>query len=94
MTSVRVPEFDQKNIQMYIDELKVWQFVTMVEKKKQGPLAWMSLPKNDPSNIKQSISDSIGIEDLSKDDGMDKLIAAMKKAFQEEGEIEASTKWK
>ena len=93
-TTVGMPEFDQENIQMYIDELKMWQFVTEVDKKKQGPLVWMSLLKNDPSNIKQSINDSIGIEDLSKDDGMDKLIAAMKKAFREEGEIEAFTKWK
>ena len=93
-TTVGMPEFDRENIQMYIDELKMWQFVTEVDKKKQGPLVWMSLPKNYPSNIMQSINDSIGIEDLSKDDGMDKLIAAMKKAFQEEGEIEAFTKWK
>ena len=93
-TTVGMPEFDRENIQMYIDELMMWQFVSEVEKKKQGPLVWMSLPKNDPSNIKQSISDSIGIADLSKDDGMDKLITAMKKAFQEEGEIEAFTKWK
>merc|ERR1711890_182954 len=50
--------------------------------------------KNDPSNIKQFINDSIGVTDLSKDDGIDKLIEALKKAFQEEGEIEAFSKWK
>ena len=33
------------------------------------------------------------MDDLNKDDGIDKLIAAMKKAFQQ-GEIEAFTKWK
>ena len=93
-TTVRVPEFDRENIQMYIDELTMWALVTEVDKKKQGPLVWMSLPKNDPSNIKQFINDSIGVADLSKDDGIDKLIQAMKKAFQEEGEIEAFTKWK
>ena len=54
----------------------------------------MSLPKNDLSNIKQFINDSIGVADLNKDEGKDKLIQAMKKAFQEEGEIEAFTKWK
>ena len=93
-TTVRVPEFDRENIQMYLDELTMWAMVTEVEKKKQGPLVWMSLPKNDPSNIKQFINDSIGVTDLSKDDGIDKLIEAMKKAFQEEGEIEAFSKWK
>ena len=79
---------------MYLDELSMWTIVTEVEKKKQGPLVWMSLPKNEPSNIKQFINDSIGIEDLNKDDGIDKLIAAMKKAFQQEGEIEVFSKWK
>ena len=79
-TTVKVPEFDRENIQMYIDELLMWQFVTDVDKKKQGPLVWMSLPKDEPSNIKQFINDSIGIDNLSKDDGIDKLIEAMKKA--------------
>ena len=54
----------------------------------------MSLPKDDPSNIKQFINDSIGVADLNKDDGIDKLIQAMKKALPEEGEIEVFTKWK
>ena len=79
---------------MYLDELSMWAIVTEVEKKKHGPLVWMSLPKNDPSNIKQFINDSIGVEDLNKDDGITKLIDAMKKAFKQEGEIEAFTKWK
>ena len=79
---------------MYLDELTMWTIVTEVEKKKQGPLVWMSLPKNEPSNIKQFINDSIGVADLNKDDGIDKLIEAMKKAFQQEGEIEAFAKWK
>ena len=93
-TTVKVPEFDRENIQMYLDELAMWTIVTEVEKKKQGPLVWMSLPKNEPSNIKQFINDSIGVADLNKDDGIDKLIEAMKKAFQQEGEIEAFAKWK
>ena len=93
-TTVKVPEFDRENIQMYLDELAMWTIVTEVEKKKQGPLVWMSLPKNEPSNIKQFINDSIGVADLNKDDGIDKLIEVMKKAFQQEGEIEAFAKWK
>ena len=37
-TTVKVPEFDRENIQMYLDELSMWTIVTEVEKKKQGPL--------------------------------------------------------
>ena len=86
-TKVKVPEFDQNNFQMYLDKLSMWAIVTDVKKKKQGLLVWMSLPKNDPSNIKQFINHSIRVEDLNKDDGITKLIEAMKKAFKEEGKI-------
>ena len=93
-TKVKVPEFDQNNFQMYLDKLSMWAIVTDVKKKKQGLLVWMSLPKNDPSNIKQFINHSIRVEDLNKDDGITKLINAMKKAFKEENEIEVFMKWK
>ena len=52
------------------------------------------IKRNDLSNIKPFINDSIGVADLNKDEGKDKLIQAMKKAFQDESEIEAFTKWK
>ena len=93
-TAVRVAQFDQENVQTYIDEISAWKLVTEVKEKKQGPLVWMSLPKNDPNNIKQSVSNSIGMDDLNKDNGLDKLIAVLKEAFLEEGEIEAFSKWK
>merc|ERR1712059_185899 len=92
--SVKIPEFNRENIHIYMNELKMWQFVTEVEKKKQGPLVWMSLPINDPSNIKQAINDIIGMDDLGIEDGMDKVIKLLKKTFQQEKEIEAFTKWK
>ena len=93
-TTSKVPKFDREKIQMYIDkELTMWAPVTEVGKKKQGPLVWMSLPKNDLSNIKPFIYEIIGVADLNKENGIDNLIQAMKKAFQE-GEIEAFIKWK
>ena len=72
----------------------MWALVTEVEKKKQSPLVWMSFSRNNLSNIKQFINDSVGVTDLNKDDGITKLIEAMKKAFKEEGEIEVFSKWK
>ena len=80
-TSVEIPKFNRDNIHIYMNELKMWQFVTRVEKKKQGPLVWMSLPINDPSNIKQAINDIIGMDDLIKEDGMDKIIDLLKKTY-------------
>ena len=34
-TTIKVPEFDRENIQMYIDKLMMWALVTEVDKKKQ-----------------------------------------------------------
>ena len=93
-SSVDVPSFDQENIRTYIEELKVWKFVTGIEKKKQGPLVWLSLPIEDLSKIKQAINYIIGMEDLSKDDGMDKVIEIMEKTFLGDKEIEAFKKWR
>ena len=88
-TIIRVPEFDRNNIKMYLDELTTWVMVTKVEKKKQGPMVWVSLPK---IVIKYYINDSIGLKNLNKDDGIGKLIAAIKRAFEQESEIEVFSK--
>ena len=89
-----MPQFEKDDIQMYINKLKMWQFITEVDKKKQAPMIWMSLPKNDSSNIKELVNNSIGFKDLAKDDRMDKQVALFKKAFQQEEELEAFTEWK
>ena len=70
-SSVSIPTFDRENIHIYIKELKMWQFVTGMEKKKQGLLVWLSLPNDDLSNIKKVIQDGIGMDDLIKEDGME-----------------------
>ena len=93
-TVVEIPQFNKEQVHVYINELKMWQFVTEEEKKKQGPLVWMSLPVNDSSNIKQAISEIIGMDGLSKDDGIDKLIELLKKMYLQEKELEAFLKWK
>ena len=93
-TTVKLPEFDSENINMYIDELEMWQMVSEVDKKKQALLVWLTLPKDHPSNLKQFIHDSIGKEGLNADDGMEKLVNAMKKCFAHETEIEAFMAWK
>ena len=63
----------------------MWQFITEVEKKEQGFLVWKSLPMN---NIKWAINDMIGMDDLRKEDGMDKILQLLK-MFQQEKELEA-----
>ena len=41
----------------------------------QGLLVWTSLPMND---VKRAINEKIGMDDLCKDDGMDKVLRLLK----------------
>ena len=54
-TLIRVPEFRKDNIQGYIDVLRMWQFITDMDKKKQAPVVWMTLPEEDSSNIRDLV---------------------------------------
>ena len=86
----KVLEFDKNNIQLYLNELTVWTMCAEVKRKKQGSLAWNSLP----TVIKHFINDSIGMEDFNEDDGIDKFIVAIRKTFEQESKTKVSSKWK
>jgi len=77
--SVDLPTFNREKIHIYIKELKMWSFITTVE-KKQGFLVWMSLPMN---NVKKAINNEIGMDDLCKDDGMDKILRLLRMIWRE-----------
>ena len=52
-------------IEDWLRESEIWQCVTDVEEKKQGPAVYLSLP----NKIRKSCSD-IKVSDLNKDDGL------------------------
>ena len=54
-TLIRVPEFRKDNIQGYIDVLRMWQFITDMDKTKQAPVVWITLPEEDSSNIRDLV---------------------------------------
>ena len=91
---MEVPKLSKGNVQRYLNELKEWQVRTEVERSKQGLIVWLDLPNEDSKHIKRLILDHISIADLTKDDGMDKLIEALKEVGQQEEETEASNKRK
>ena len=51
-------------------------------KAKQGIVLWLAVPRDTPSDIKESISASVGTDQLKKDTGIDKFIATMNEAFK------------
>ena len=58
-----------EEIEEWLQELEIWQCVMDLEKKKQGPVVYLSLT----DKIRKSCND-ISVRDLIKDDGLDTLI--------------------
>ena len=54
-----------EEIQEFLRELAIWQCVTYLEPKKQGPVVYLYLP----DKIRKSCND-VSVEDLNEDDGL------------------------
>ena len=60
------PVLDQiKEIEEWLRELGIWQCVTDLEPRKQGPVVYLS----PPDKIHKSCS-NVSVKDLNKDDGL------------------------
>ena len=65
-----------EEIEEWLGELEIWQCVTDLEKRKQGPVVYLSLT----DKIRESCYD-ISVRDLNKDDGFDALIRKIKSLY-------------
>ena len=73
--SMRIPDpvFSDNNFRSYMDDIELWREECELAKAKQGILLWLSLPRDTPSDIKESISASLGMDKLKKDTDIDNL---------------------
>ena len=68
------PVLDQiEEIEEWLQETGIWQCVTDIEPKKQGPVVYLSLS----DKICKSCND-VSVKDLNKDDGLNVLINKIK----------------
>lgn len=67
---------DVQEIDNWLREIEIWQCVTELEKKKQGPAIYLSLSEN----IRHSCSD-ISVTTLSQDTGVETLTNKLKTLF-------------
>ena len=67
---------DEVDFDSWVHEVEVWQCVTTLEKKKQGPALYLSLE----GKARKGCFD-LGVDVLNKDDGVDKLIEKLKSLY-------------
>ena len=73
------PVFDKiDEIEDWLREIEIWQCVTDIEEKKQGPVLYLSLP----DKIQKSCNTSV--IDLNRDNGLNKLIMKIKTLYAKE----------
>ena len=81
-SKIPIPKFSsEKPFERYKQEIKAWSRTTSVEKKKQGLSVALSLPEDDPSNIRDKVFNELDLDSLENDDGVDKLMKYFDKLF-------------
>ena len=73
---------DSKPYSRWVDEIHVWQTVTELEIKKQGPAIALSLPEE--SSIRDKVFSELGVDKLHTDDGVKTLITFLDKIYKQD----------
>ena len=78
-----------KSYNRWIEEIKVWQALTELEKKKQGLAIALSLPEEGQNSVRDKVFSEISANVLNADDGVTKLIEFLDKIFKKDELSEA-----
>ena len=70
-SKIPIPKFSSdKPYERYKQEIKAWSKTTSTEGKKQGLSVALSLPEDDPSNIRDKVFNELDLDTLEVDDGI------------------------
>ena len=89
MAKVSPPTFGGVGYELYKRELQAWEAVTDVAKEKRGIIIALSLPDSHESKIKDKVFESIPLDDLKKENGLETLIQFLDKHLQKDDLEEA-----
>ena len=79
----------QKPYSRWIDEIKAWQALTDLDKKKRGTAIASSLPEEGHNSIRDKVFSELTVDVLNAADGVEKLILFMDKIFKKDELSEA-----
>ena len=88
-TRIKVPTFnsDTDEYETYLHEVNMWKIIGKVDKKEQAMMLVYELNKGDSSGIRDKVMNELSIEDLNKDDGVDKYIKYIDKHFKKDDSV-------
>ena len=79
----------QKPYSPWVNEIKAWQALTDLDKKKRGIAIALSLPEEGQNSFRDKVFSELTVEVLNADDGVEKLILFMDKIFKKDELSEA-----
>ena len=75
--TIKPPSFGDKPYDIYKIQLEAWGEITDIENRKKGMYVALNLPDNDPSKIKEKIFESLDLQTLKEENGLQNLITFM-----------------
>ena len=79
-----IPFKEDRDFDSWKREIDLWRLVTDLPKEKQGSVLYLSLPEKIRTQL-----ESIAVDDLNKDDGLDTVITKLKELYSPSEELRA-----
>ena len=73
----------------WVDEVRAWEALTDLDKKKRGIAIALSLPEEGKASIRDKVFNQLTVAELNDDEGVNKLITFMDKIFKKDELSEA-----
>ena len=77
METIYPPGLSSKSFENYKQQILAWSEVTNICKTKQGIVIALSLPEDDPFQIKEKVFNEITLDDLKKENGLEMFLQFM-----------------
>ena len=86
---IKIPTFnsDTDEYDTYMHEVDMWKIIGKIDKKEQAMMLVYELNKDDSSGIRDKIMNELSLDELNKDDGLDKYVKYMDDHFKKDDSV-------
>ena len=86
---IKIPTFNSATDEYdtYMHEVDMWKIIGKIDKKEQAMMLVYELNKDDSSGIRDKIMNELSLDELNKDDGLDKYVKYMDDHFKKDDSV-------